>query len=1025
MKQDQASCTEPAAIIWVLVYCFKRWNLFSGRACPPLRLNAGAWRYGNGGLVRPLNVDGQWAPFTYAVDHRIMCPMEIDTSNNDGNSSAEAYLARFGLSSFRPGQLDVIEAVLAGRDCLCVMPTGGGKSLCYQLPGVMLDGLTLVVSPLIALMKDQVDQLQVLGLPVSFINSTLSMAEQFDRLDRMARGEFRLVYVVPERFRSQRFLDAVREVGLKLLAIDEAHCISEWGHDFRPDYARLGHFRRMLGRPTTIALTATATDQVRRDIVEQLDLQDPRMLITGFERPNLFYEVKCPRTDRQKADMLLEFLRRTPGSGIIYTSTRKRAEEVAGMVSQQTGRRSAVYHAGMLPDQRHAAQEAFMSGRYEIVAATNAFGMGIDKADVRFVVHYNLPGTLEAYYQEAGRAGRDGEQSHCMLFYAPSDRYIQEFFIESAYPGREHVETVYNYLCSVDDDPIQMTQAEIKEQLSLPIGNDGVGNCEQLLEGAGVLERMVASQNRAALRIDSDLPTLVDLLPKQAKVRRKVLQAVERLVGQRRNELIHFHPRQLATDSDLNSNAIATALRQLNGLESFTYVPPFRGRAIRMIERDKPFDQLEIDFEALQRRKAAEYEKLNRVIRFALGSGCRQREILRYFGEKDAPRCGHCDNCGDRVTKPAGTGESHETGTNAKLIEAIRIALSGVARTQARFPCGKNLIAQMLCGSANAKMDKLGLNQLSTYGLLKYLKQPEVVTLLDGLVALECLRNVEIEPMRPVIELTDFGSEVMRNETELEGDLPVPAHLVRRICGLSAMAKPETELAQMPEPDLELLNTLKEWRREEGSKLGQPLYQILSNATLTELARCRPDSPEALLEVKGIGPAKLERYGDQLLALLAGSEGEPRGLSPRPAQQEETTPEKTTPPDVMSETARGQAPRLADDVDVVRPGHYWTWRLLAAGFSAAECAEIRGLDREAILDHAIRAVDDGRPVQAESCLSTTLISALETLVGPVPPRQIRPLLAQLPGGTQYEEVQLFLKCRRKPSDGEKQGETGS
>ncbi|NQU20829.1 MAG: ATP-dependent DNA helicase RecQ, partial [Candidatus Nealsonbacteria bacterium] len=798
--------------------------------------------------------------------------MGTDTGDNDLGSSAEAYLARFGLSSFRSGQSDVIEAVLAGRDCLCVMPTGGGKSLCYQLPGVMLDGLTLVVSPLIALMKDQVDQLQVLGLPVSFINSTLSMAEQFDRLDRMARGEFRLVYVVPERFRSQRFLEAVREVGLKLLAIDEAHCISEWGHDFRPDYARLGHFRRMLGRPTTIALTATATDQVRRDIVEQLDLRDPRTFITGFERPNLFYEVQCPRTDRQKAELLLKFLRRTPGSGIIYTSTRKRAEEVAGMISQKAGRRTAVYHAGMLPDQRRTAQEAFMTGRYEIVAATNAFGMGIDKSDVRFVVHYNLPGTLEAYYQEAGRAGRDGEPSRCLLFYAPSDRHIQQFFIESAYPGRENVEAVYDHLRSIDRDPIEMTQAEIKEQLSLPIGNDGVGNCEQLLEGAGVLERLVASQNRAALRLDSDLPTLVDLLPKQAKVRRKVLQAVERLVGPRRNELIHFHPRQLGADSDLDQSSIAHALRELNGLESFTYVPPFRGRAIRMIERDRPFDELEIDFAALQDRKAAEYEKLNRVIRFALGSGCRQREILRYFGEQDAPRCGHCDNCGEPQPQSAETGETHAAATDPKLIEAIRITLSGVARTQARFPCGKNLIALMLCGSGSAKMEKLGLNQLSTFGLLKHLKQAEVVRLIDGLVAMECLRNVEIEPMRPVIELTDFGSEVMRNEAELEGELPIPAPLVRRICGLPAPAEPRTEPTEMGEPDMGLLNALKQWRREEGSKLGQPLYQILSNATLTELARCRPDSPEALLEVKGIGPAKLERYGDQLLALLAGGE---------------------------------------------------------------------------------------------------------------------------------------------------------
>src|SRR5579862_286365 len=223
----------------------------------------------------------------------------------------ESLLPRFGLTAFRPGQKQVISTVLAGRDCLCVMPTGGGKSLCYQLPALAMEGLTLVVSPLIALMKDQVDQLTARGIPVTFINSTLPVAEQYERLDRVAAGEFRLVYVVPERFRSSRFLEAVRAVKLRLLAIDEAHCVSQWGHDFRPDYARLGRFRRMLGNPTTIALTATATDNVRRDIVELLNLNDPQIFITGFARENLFYEIRSPRSDREKIEMLVDFLRET------------------------------------------------------------------------------------------------------------------------------------------------------------------------------------------------------------------------------------------------------------------------------------------------------------------------------------------------------------------------------------------------------------------------------------------------------------------------------------------------------------------------------------------------------------------------------------------------------------------------------------------------------------------------------------------------------------------------------------------
>lgn len=337
----------------------------------------------------------------------------------------------FGLEEFRPGQREVIEDVLAGKDVLCVMPTGAGKSLCYQLPATVLKGLTIVVSPLISLMEDQVQQLRDEGIAAAVLNSTLSPAMRRQVMTELEQGFEGLLYVAPERFFAADFQALMPRLNPQLFVVDEAHCVSSWGHDFRPEYSRLGDVREQFGWPVTIALTATATADVRKDIIKQLALRQPGVYITGFDRPNLRYESRNLTKEMEKDEALVKLVQGETGSGIVYCATRKAVDEAAELLTRCCpGRPIFTYHGGMPNDERTQNQEGFMQTASAVCVATNAFGMGINKPDIRFVLHYNLPGTLEAYYQEAGRAGRDGRPSRCVLLYSFRDRKIQEFFID-------------------------------------------------------------------------------------------------------------------------------------------------------------------------------------------------------------------------------------------------------------------------------------------------------------------------------------------------------------------------------------------------------------------------------------------------------------------------------------------------------------------------------------------------------------------------------------------------------------------
>lgn len=628
------------------------------------------------------------------------------------DSPEDVLMRYFGFAKFREPQDRIVSTILRGNDALVIMPTGGGKSLCYQLPALMLPHLTVVVSPLIALMKDQVDALRARGIPAACLNSMQTLEEQNEIFEQIHTGTLKLVYIAPERFRAQRFVDAVSRVEVSLFAVDEAHCLSQWGHDFRPDYLRLGNaLSRFKKRPIVAAFTATATPDVREDIVKHLNLRAPAEFVAGFARENLSFNIRHieagtpSRRGEGKTTLHIAKLREIQKlvslhkTGIVYCATRKSVERVADDLTA-LGVNLIMYHGGMNDAERSAAQDKFMAKSADVAVATNAFGMGIDRSDIRFVAHYEMPGSVEAYYQEAGRAGRDGAPAVCELFFNYSDKRVQEFFIEGANPGRRVICNVYETMRKLADN-----------------GNE--------------------------LRVS------VDDLAEQA----------EFYGGERLN------PMAVSTSIGL--------LARFGAIERFD-IAGTRIRGTRLLNPDLESSQLEIPWEGLDEKKKRDEKKLEELIRIAYAPMCRQEAILRYFGDNtEAKPCGKCDVCLALKNHTRRVPDIDELIVVKKILSGVaRMSRKGATgEWMPRF--GRQRIVDCLVGSRNAATLQAGCDRLSTYGILKREGREYIGALMDEMIR-EGLLSVSRDSEYPLCGLTALGSAVMFGKENFEMNWPEP-----------------------------------------------------------------------------------------------------------------------------------------------------------------------------------------------------------------------------------------------------------
>ncbi|RJP62508.1 MAG: RecQ family ATP-dependent DNA helicase [Ignavibacteriales bacterium] len=740
------------------------------------------------------------------------------------NQTLEKY---FGYKTFRPGQEEIINSILAGKNVLGILPTGAGKSLCYQIPALASDNFSIVISPLIALMKDQVDSLNNIEKTAAFINSSLDYIEIENVFNELSQGIIKLLYLSPEKLENQIFTERLKKLNPKFLFIDEAHCISEWGHNFRPSYRRIKDFKKFIDFENVAAFTATATPEVRQDIIDQLELVKPKLYVKGFERSNLELNVI---KGKEKREWLLKILSKKSTPAIIYTATRKQTESVSEFL-RSNGINSHHYHAGLANEVRRMIQDDFIHDRLPIIVATNAFGMGIDKKDIRTIFHYNIPSSIENYYQEIGRAGRDGKPSKIFLLYDEKDKQIHHFLINSSYPDRDQIETVYQTICdygrialgSVSDKPIGIDEKLVTSLKLKDINISLTNSAIKILEEANYLKFESGYNKGYFFRFL--------ITPEQLKKHSShlsdeiqldlVLVLLREFGSSSFDKSSRIDLEKISQSLGVYKNEVIKELENLDARGLIDFEKPNLNPAVIVNSPRVKKENLQLNLINLLRQKSHAEKRLEEMVNYAFAKECRFRTIIKYFGEEaNNYKCGKCDVC---------TNTEENSSINDFIEEKIIELLSEI---------------------------KDGINIKSLVDILKGNSQDAEFLLVEAFASCSHFSSLQIKSA--IKDLEQVG--------QIRKDDQNKYHLFDVELGIELEHHDSTQSDY--EPYLKLFNALRAIRKEVSEKFGQPINIVCPDEVLKEIAVKRPTTASELLSIKGFNQRMYNKMGEEILAVI-------------------------------------------------------------------------------------------------------------------------------------------------------------